>query len=107
MDAWLTPVAIAGTTTVIVQVIAAILAARGKDKETTVSDSASFRQSLVDREKTLIGEIQSLSDRCSQLEKDLQEANRKIVDLERAKGELELEIKQLLRGNDDDEKTDT
>lgn len=105
MKEWLTPIAVAGITTVVVQLISTLLNSRVQSKQISVSDGASLRQSLIDREKNLVGEIQSLSDRCSRLEKDLQEANRKILELEKAKGELELEIMQL-RGNTEDEKTD-
>jgi hypothetical protein len=95
MNQWLTPIAIAGITTILVNLVSTILSAKLQNKQITVSDSASFRQSLVDRETTLVGEIQCLSDKCRELEKDLHDANCKIVMLEKAKSELEIDLLHL------------
>jgi hypothetical protein len=105
MNNWLTPAAVAGVTAILVQVISVVLSHRLQNKQVTVTDNASFRQHLIDREKNLVAEIQSLSARCHKLEIDLQTANRKILELEKAKNELEIEVK-CLRGSNECKKTD-
>lgn len=90
-----TAILASGATAALITLIGKWLEIRMKGKEVVVSDSASFRQNLIDREKNLVNEVFSLAERCSKLETDLQDARKRIIDLEKKDAENEIVIREL------------
>ena len=91
MNQWITPVALSLLGGVLVQIVSLVI----QRKKLNVDDNASLRTALMGERTNLVKEIQDLSDRCANLEQELQLARAKILAVELANGELRLTVKDL------------